>query len=79
MSQMLEDAIAKLRALPPGLQEELAREINNVAVTEGGAEGVYILSEAEKEAIAAGRADIAAGRVVLGEAFMKRLDELIGE
>ena len=79
MSQMLEDAIAKLRALPRSLQEELAREINNVAVMEGGADGVYMLSDAEKEAVAAGRADIAAERTVSYEEFRQELNELIGD
>ena len=79
MSEQLEDAIAKLRALPPELQRTMIREIHNFAVTEGGAEGAYILSAAEKAAFDEGIAQIEAGQSVAYEEFREELTAMIEE
>lgn len=70
MTKLMQKAINVLRQLPESEQEEMAKYI--LAQT---SESV-VLSEAELEAIAAGEADIKAGRFGSDEEFEKTLNRL---
>ena len=70
MTSLMKKAINVLRQLPESEQEEMAKYI--LAQT---SEPV-VLSEAELEAIAAGEADIKAGRFGSDEEFEKTLNRL---
>lgn len=61
MIKVLEQAIERIRALPPDAQEYAATVLEQIAAAGGE---VYRLSEDERAAVRKGLADIAAGRIV---------------
>jgi DNA-binding protein H-NS len=61
MIKMLEDAIEKVRKLPKERQEYAAEVLEQIA--EAG-EGVYTLSDEERELVREGLAELDAGQVV---------------
>ena len=61
MIKVLQDAIAKVQSLPEERQEYAARVLEQIASASGAP---YRLSDAERELVREGLADLDAGRIV---------------